>query len=378
MAEWTAPQGLAVRASGEVIVADEAGLFEVIPVTGVQRRFSDPIASKQSIQVVVDGSGDAVVLGFDELLTVPWNGGFGIETPASLLALPVDAILSLMRGDSLARESDGKLLVSAFGFFGEGIFRIDPSMAPPTYEQVSPVGATDRFEDLALESDGTILGVGERIVAGEVGVFRVVPNGASMGTTTALTIDPAWTSPVAVAVAANGDVFVGDEGTCVDGACTGASVVRVDPGTGARLDVWSGGSITGPMDLAFVTALPACQDGLENDGDGQTDFPADVDCHAPWDATEEPDCADGIDNDSDGSADFGADAGCDAAGSKIENPQCDDGIDNDLDGLVDLLDPQCADATGNRERAKKTGCGLSGAEALPFLGLLAWRRRRAA
>jgi len=64
--------------------------------------------------------------------------------------------------------------------------------------------------------------------------------------------------------------------------------------------------------------------------------------------------------------------------SSIENPQCNDGVNNDTDGLVDLADPNCANAADNRE-AQQSGCGLSGAEALPFLGLLAalLRRRRA-
>ena len=37
------------------------------------------------------------------------------------------------------------------------VFRIDPSMVPPTYTQVSPLLATDSFTDLALEGSGSIV-----------------------------------------------------------------------------------------------------------------------------------------------------------------------------------------------------------------------------
>ncbi|HKJ25733.1 MAG TPA: hypothetical protein VKB65_12980, partial [Myxococcota bacterium] len=314
----------------------------------------------------------------DELWTADWTGNYGLVTPVSLLALPVDVSLAVFRGDSLAREADGKLLVSAFGFTGEGVFRIDPSVAPPTYQQVSPILATDRFTDLSVEADGTILGVGQRISTGEVGVFRVEPSGPSMGNTTTLSADPAWTSPVAVAVAANGDIFVADEGTCSQGVCTGAEVVRVDPSSGARLDVWSGGSITGPVDLAVVPAVPACADGLDNDFDSLVDFGTETACTAWWDVSEQPDCSDGVDNDGDGAIDYPADAGCKNANAQRENPECSDGLDNDGDGFTDLADSQCGLESGPQELQPRRSCGLLGAEALPLLAGLARRRRRRA
>ena len=64
---------------------------------------------------------------------------------------------------------------------------------------------------------------------------------------------------------------------------------------------------------------------------------------------ELPICADGVDNDGDGPADFPADAGCDSAAADIEDPQCDDGLDNDDDGLLDAADPDCATASEDRE-----------------------------
>jgi hypothetical protein len=90
----------------------------------------------------------------------------------------------------------------------------------------------------------------------------------------------------------------------------------------------------------------------------------------------DPACDDGVDNDGDGDADFPADAGCADAGSENEGPQCDDGLDNDGDGKIDTADPQCASASDDRERAT-SGCGLGLEAALVLLPLLALRRSRA-
>ena len=62
-------------------------------------------------------------------------------------------------------------------------------------------------------------------------------------------------------------------------------------------------------------------------------------------------CSDGVDNDGDGASDFPADAGCADAAQDLEDPACNDGIDNDGDGEVDLADIQCTDAWRNSEGA---------------------------
>ncbi len=57
-----------------------------------------------------------------------------------------------------------------------------------------------------------------------------------------------------------------------------------------------------------------CSDGIDNDGDGLTDFPNDPGCTDANDNDETdppaPACSDGIDNDGDGFTDFPADSGC--------------------------------------------------------------------
>ena len=90
----------------------------------------------------------------------------------------------------------------------------------------------------------------------------------------------------------------------------------------------------------------------------------------------DPACDDGLDNDGDGLIDFPEDPGCMNAVSDLEDPACNDGVDNDGDGLVDLADPGCQ---GNAFRNRESNmCGLGFEVALALLPLLAWRARRRA
>jgi len=109
-------------------------------------------------------------------------------------------------------------------------------------------------------------------------------------------------------------------------------------------------------DACFVTAVRACSDGLDNDGDGQTDFPADPGCESPGDNTEtDPaaaQCSDGVDNNGSGGTDWPNDPSCNDPNDTTENgsPSCSDGLDNDGDGRTDYpADPDCTSATDGSE-----------------------------
>ncbi|MDD2761019.1 MAG: cellulose binding domain-containing protein [Methylomonas sp.] len=75
--------------------------------------------------------------------------------------------------------------------------------------------------------------------------------------------------------------------------------------------------------LPLAPRVPSqCGDGIDNDGDGLTDFPNDPDCQSATDNTEAeplPACSDGIDNDIDGWIDFPDDPGCSAADDNDES-----------------------------------------------------------
>ncbi|HEY5949637.1 MAG TPA: hypothetical protein VIV40_29280 [Kofleriaceae bacterium] len=65
-----------------------------------------------------------------------------------------------------------------------------------------------------------------------------------------------------------------------------------------------------------------CLDGIDNDGNGKTDYPADAGCTDSADNTEAPSgatvCSNGTDDDTDGTTDWPADFGCAAAGGSSE------------------------------------------------------------
>jgi len=139
----------------------------------------------------------------------------------------------------------------------------------------------------------------------------------------------------------------------------GASPTLVDIDADVDLDAFIGNSDGNTIffENAGTTTTPSfippdCADGLDNDGDGQVDAPADPGCASPVDVSE------------------------------LSHLQCDNGIDDDGDRKIDARsdgtgDPQCWSLTFNREASggPSGGCGL-GPELLLVAPLLAAARRR--
>lgn len=113
---------------------------------------------------------------------------------------------------------------------------------------------------------------------------------------------------------------------------------------------------------AALAALPVCDDGEDNDGDGLTDFPADPGCSSALAPAEDPACDDGADNDLDGGIDF---AGLDL-----------DGDGDFTDPGESPPDPQCRSAGTSSERARRCGLGYELALLVLPIGWLARRLRR--
>ena len=82
------------------------------------------------------------------------------------------------------------------------------------------------------------------------------------------------------------------------------------------------------------TPIPECGDGLDNGGDGATDFPTDPGCFNATHFIEEPACSDGLDNDGDTITDFPNDPGCMGPWDRVEIGPCGLGYE-----LVFLLPP---------------------------------------
>jgi hypothetical protein len=129
-------------------------------------------------------------------------------------------------------------------------------------------------------------------------------------------------------------------------------------GLEVRATAWVPGKLTSELsEPCEVSHVRACSDGIDNDGDGLIDFPADPGCDSPSDNDESnvlAQCSDGIDNDGNGRTDWPEDLSCDGPDDDTENgvPACSDGIDNDGDGLTDYpADPDCASPAGISEAA---------------------------
>jgi hypothetical protein len=128
--------------------------------------------------------------------------------------------------------------------------------------------------------------------------------------------------------------------------------------------------------IEAIVDVPACSDGLDDDADGDVDWPADTGCRGADDASERYACEDQLDDDGDGLVDWPLDPGCAVVFADDESPQCQNGLDDDGDGLADAADPQCTKPWIGSEAPPKS-CGLLGAEALLVLAAArALRRRR--
>jgi len=129
-----------------------------------------------------------------------------------------------------------------------------------------------------------------------------------------------------------------------DPGCNWAADTEADTDCSNGRDDDSDGRIDFPDDLgcaglndADEVDPPQCNDGRDNDGDGTLDFDtgiptqaADSDCESAVDTVEAPRsapppvpapparCADGLDNDGDGKVDFPADRGCSSAADDDE------------------------------------------------------------
>ena len=113
----------------------------------------------------------------------------------------------------------------------------------------------------------------------------------------------------------DGDGLVdGEDPDCSSGPSERVSVAAMEPTT-TVMACWTQRPLcSGTFTLSETPAALHCEDGLDNDGDGQVD-------------REDPDCVDG-------------------RGFGEVSPLCSNGLDDDGDGQVDYEDPDCLSRSG--------------------------------
>lgn len=141
--------------------------------------------------------------------------------------------------------------------------------------------------------------------------------------------------------------------------------------------VWEAGVATrityddDPVGRVLLTDDAVFWEGVPPDGSDREIF---VVRFASWSVVA---CEDGLDDDGDGLIDYPEDPGCPHPRSDREDPPCDDGLDNDNDGAIDWdgspADPECSTPWSGEGKACALGPEL--AAVLPLLWLGRARRR---
>ncbi len=170
--------------------------------------------------------------------------------------------------------------------------------------------------------------------------------------------------------------------------------------------------IAGAQSVYGLSSIPACANGIDDDGDGAKDT-TDPGCNYASDIDERSPtipCDNGVDDDGDGRKDFDpatkadvpafaaghGDKGCFVPNWPLENPKCQNGqnddaqIGTDFDGGVSILgagngdangaDPECSNKPWQDSEIPiaSSGCGIGFEIALVLFPLYArWQRRRA-
>jgi hypothetical protein len=317
---FVTPTGIKVAANGDIYVTDidgagssgaTGGIIKVDPATGKQTVISNnTISSAQA-------GGEAVFLNPYDFVLAP-GGGFYIADDTAGSANPGRVIAVSATGKETTLSSNAKSAAAG----GESSFKRGPAgiALGPSGEvyvadydakkiiQVNPANGAQ-----TTRSSGGSFVIPFDVEQGPSGLLYVMDYGAGDGGTL-FSVNPANGSQTVVSTNAVSDAAGGAQGFATS---TG---IAVEPAAGAQV----------ACSAAAPPPPPQCSDGIDNDGDGKVDYPADAGCSSAADATESPDPAV-------------------AAGAAAAPPQCADHKDNDADGATDTQDPGCSSPADTNE-----------------------------
>lgn len=228
---FPSPLGIAVEASGDVLVTDsvQARLFRLDPVTADRLIVSGlevgaGPAFVRPVRVAVEASGDLVLTdsGLVALVRVdPITGNRTILSDSGTGAGPL-----LANPAGVDVEASGDLVVVDNDL--RSVVRVDPLTGDRAIVSGTGTGAGPALSNpigLAVEPSGTFV-----VTDHDLGVVRVDPltGDRTIASGTGVGIGPAFALAHDIAVEASGELVVVDAGTSID------AVVRVDPVTGDR------------------------------------------------------------------------------------------------------------------------------------------------
>lgn len=268
--------------------------------------------------VAVDSVGDVVAVGsavlvdWCDAVVVKLNGTNGSEAWRTVIDEPgtgscdyLSAVALNDEGDVFSTGAPKTIEFSVFKFSGtSGVqaWRHDiPNLASPTG------GECCGGKAIGVRPDGSVVAMGIRLGPdgpGQIAVARLDPTDGHELFIRIIDSDRCGDGYPAMALGPDGDIaiaaslFFRTGGACVWPHGYDYGVLKLTGASG--LDFWGG-----------------CQDERDNDQDGLVDFPLDP--------------------------------GCASARANVEAPACNNGVDDDGDGLVDLADPLCTVAWRHSE-----------------------------
>ena len=265
------PTDVAIAPNGDVLVVDReafgggGGVIRVDPADGSMTTFASGGSFVDPERLAVEANGDVLVVDVTAAEVIRVDAVTHAQTT---LADVVDPDSELGVPMTVAVEPDGNILIGdgdvpSIGHFG--VVRVDPvtlDQSVITSSSSFPVGTTTVLDLVVHPDDGPVV----------ARTFEITETSASI-----LRFDSSTGEPVLVPPIAGGTLF-GGLSVEADGSYVTtvplSGVARVDP-SGAVVPF---SAIVAPFGLHVV--LTECSDGLDNDGDGETDFPADPGCAA--------------------------------------------------------------------------------------------------